>query len=67
MADNQLFIPVLVFIAPCMPAQGYVATEQSARLARSSQIAEGVRKRPHRPTRAEKLRETDLKFGLIKR
>jgi len=64
---QPIFFPVLVAFVSCVPApQPYVATERSARLARSSGIAMGVRKRPPRMTRAEQQRETDRKFGLVK-
>ncbi len=68
MAEFQpIFFPMLVAFVPCVSApRPYVPTERSARLARSSGIAEGDRARPHRKSRAEKLRETDIKFGLIK-
>jgi hypothetical protein len=61
---QPIFFPVLVaFVLPA--SRPYVATEQSARLARSSGIALGVRQRPPRKTRAEQLLESDIKFGLI--
>jgi hypothetical protein len=63
---QPILFTVLVAFVPCVPApRPYVATEQSARLARSSGIAMGVRPRPPRKTRAEKLRESDIKFGLV--
>jgi hypothetical protein len=59
----------LIFVVPVVAplAQAYQATEQSARLTRSSGIALGVRERPRRMSRADKLRATDEKFGLIRK
>jgi hypothetical protein len=57
----------LFFVVPVVApvAQAYQATERSARLTRSSGIALGVRERPHRETRAERLAREDRALGLI--
>jgi hypothetical protein len=64
-APTHFLIFVVPMAAPASPA--YQPTEQSARLARSSGIALGVRKRPHRSTRAEQVAAEARAFGLIKR
>jgi hypothetical protein len=55
------------FVVTCFPVQqpAYKPSEQSARLARSSGIALGVRQRPHRETRAERIAREDAALGLI--
>ena len=46
-------------------AQASAPTVDSARAARHLGISEGVRKPRRRLTRAEKIRATDVAFGLI--
>jgi hypothetical protein len=59
--------PTHFLIVACIPVQSpaYQPTERSARLTRSSGIALGIRKRPHRETRAERIAREDLALGLI--
>ena len=54
----------LIFVVPVV-APAYQPTERSARLARSSGIALGIRERPHRETRAERLAREDRALGLV--
>ena len=60
---------VLIFVVPVVAplASAYQPTERSARLTRSSGIALGVRERPHRETRAERIDREDRALGLVRK
>jgi len=62
---THFLIFVVPVVAPIAPA--YQRTERSARLARSSGIALGVRERPHRETRAERIAREDRALGLVRK
>ena len=61
--------PTHFLIVACIPVQqpAYKPTERSARLSRSAGIALGIRPRPHRETRAERIAREAIAFGHVKR
>jgi hypothetical protein len=59
--------PTHFLTVACIPVQSpaYQPTERSARLTRSSGIALGIRKRPHRETAAERVARESAAFGHV--
>jgi hypothetical protein len=59
--------PTHFIVVACIPVQqpAYKPTERSARLTRSSGIALGIRKRPHRETVEERVAREAVAFGHV--
>jgi len=62
---THFLIFVVPVVAPLAPA--YQPTERSARLARSSGIALGVRERPRRETVGERVVREAVAFGHVRK